>query len=105
VILTDVMDLGHEEIKAVPGGVSHLISLPGPVNGSDLWSAEEATASHSHHDDQKDQEVDSPRWLGFGPIGAGYRIRTKRGVEMEREGQDTERDPIGGGQGGTQGGQ
>jgi hypothetical protein len=46
-----------------------------------------------------------PRWLGFGSIGAGYRIRTKRGVEMEREGQDTERDPIGGGQGGTQGGQ
>jgi hypothetical protein len=43
---------------------------------------------------------DTPRWRGFGPIGAGYRIRTKEGVEMDREGQDTERDPMGGGQGG-----
>ena len=24
----------------------------------------------------------TPRCLGFGPIGAGYRIRTKEGVEM-----------------------
>ena len=36
VILTDVMDLGHKEIEAVPGGFSHPISLPGPVNGSAL---------------------------------------------------------------------
>jgi hypothetical protein len=30
-----------------------------------------------YQDDNKEREVDTPRWLGFGQIGAGYRIRTK----------------------------